>query len=126
VGGADDVDHRNGVGLDNRRKNLRHSDHSRNGANSLRSHNSTGLKGVIATPRNKTNPWRAEVRRNGVACHLGYFPTAQAAARAYQAKAIELYGEFARFTPEPLNPLLDFLQGDFAKQRERARQGSAA
>jgi hypothetical protein len=112
LGIAGDVDHKNGVGLDNRRENLRLSDHSKNGANCLHGDNSSGFKGVIAIPRNKTNPWKAEIRHRGRRFHLGYFPTAEAARDAYQAKALEIYGEFARFERPVLDPVLRHLQGD--------------
>ncbi len=105
------VDHRNGVGLDNRRSNLRLASQSQNDANSWNKSNASGLKGVIAVPRNKKNPWRAEIKHHRKRYHLGYFATAEEAEAAHKKKAIEIYGEFARFQREPLDPVLRFLQG---------------
>jgi hypothetical protein len=37
----------------------------------------------------------AKIAMNGTPYHLGYFETAEAASLAYQAKALQLVGEFA-------------------------------
>jgi len=39
--------------------------------------------------------WRATIMINSKQVHLGYFVSEIEAAKAYNAKAIELYGEFA-------------------------------
>jgi AP2-like factor (euAP2 lineage) len=41
-------------------------------------------------------PWKAAITINGRTIHLGYFATEEEAARAYDARAIEVHGEFAR------------------------------
>jgi AP2 domain len=123
--GVRGVDHRNGVGLDNRRENLRISSQSQNDANCVHKNNTTGFKGVVAVPRHKTKPWKAEIKQNGKRYHLGYFATREQAAAAYRRKAVELYGEFARFEPVALDPVLAFLQGAYAaKQRDRTANGA--
>lgn len=88
------VDHIDGNGLNNRRSNLRHATNSQNLANAgKRRHNTSGFKGVMwYAPSNK---WRAEIRFNNRSTHLGYFGSAEAAARAYDMAALELHGEFA-------------------------------
>ena len=54
--------------------------------------NQTGLIGVTDMKKLKIKKWRAKIERK----HIGYYKTAEEAARAYDAKAKELYGEFAR------------------------------
>ena len=88
------VDHINRNGLDNTRKNLRICTRSENLMNSKKPElNSTSkYKGV-----NKCgNSWRAEIRLNRKGFYLGKFKTEKEAALAYNKKAIELFGEFAR------------------------------
>lgn len=90
-----EVDHRNGNPLDNRRRNLRPCSRAENLWNRPRYRNNTsGYKGVTycRTPR----LWRAQIAAHGKRYYLGYFKSARAAARAYDAAARELHGEFAR------------------------------
>lgn len=86
------VDHRNHDGLDNRRANLRLCTNAQNQAN-RKAQSASGFKGVIRTP--STGKYRAHICPAGKFIHLGTFPTAEEAARAYDEKAKELYGEFA-------------------------------
>lgn len=81
------VDHINGNSLDNRRANLRLASAKDNAANTRRKANRSGFIGVQPT---KTGKFFAVISLN-----LGTFDTAEDAARAYDAKAIELFGEFA-------------------------------
>lgn len=89
------TDHRNGDGLDNRRSNLREATPIENGRNcSKRPHNTSGFKGV--TWHKLRHKWMAQIKPGGEKNRcLGYFPTAEEAARAYDAAARELHGEFA-------------------------------
>jgi hypothetical protein len=85
-----EVDHRNRNGLDNRRENLRLATRSQQMANRrLFTQTSTGYKGVAR--RGAKFAAYIGARR----MYLGLFPTAEAAALAYDAKAVELFGEFA-------------------------------
>lgn len=89
------VDHANGNGLDNRRSNLREATVSQNSANSRRStRNRSGFKGVSwDKARSK---WRATIQFDGHYRNIGRYPSAEDAARAYDAAAREHFGEFAR------------------------------
>jgi len=87
------VDHKNGDGLDNRRENLRLCTSTQNKYNSkMRSHNTSGYKGVCKGYGSK---WTASMSCGGRRLYLGTFETGEQAAKAYDAKARELFGEFA-------------------------------
>jgi hypothetical protein len=91
------VDHINGDLLDNRKSNLRLCSNSQNIRNQNKhKDNTSGYKGVSYNKRLKTNPWSAQIKYNRHSYHLGYYPTKELAAIAYNNKAIELFKEFAR------------------------------
>jgi hypothetical protein len=95
--GANDgqqVDHANRNGLDNRRTNLRVATLQQNNHNaSKRKDNTSGFKGVshAGDPRS----FRAMIGFNGKQEWLGRYATAEEAAHVYDARARELFGEFA-------------------------------
>lgn len=93
-----ETDHRNGNGLDNRRCNLRFATRSQNNANRKKFKTSSNrFKGVCRTvSRIGTVRWRAIVSRGGRRYDAGSFIDEESAARAYDRKLLELYGEFAR------------------------------
>ncbi len=89
------VDHINGDGLDCRRSNMRWATKSQQQANQgLSRANTSGYRGVSWVPRK--SKWLSRIKTNRVQVHLGYFMTPGDAARAYDRKALELFGEFAR------------------------------
>jgi hypothetical protein len=88
-----DIDHVNGDGLDNRRANLRPCNDAQNQANSIPVLARSGYRGVARTPSGR---WRASIKLANRNIHLGLFATAEDAARAYDAAAIEAWGEYAR------------------------------
>ena len=92
-----EVDHINGVGLDNRRENLRISTHRQNMQNrKIPSHNTTGYKGVIFKGNEKRKKkYQAHIKINGKEKYLGYYFTPQEAALAYNIAAKEYFSEYA-------------------------------
>ena len=92
---TESVDHINGNGLDNRRDNIRICTAQQNQMNRQNhSIHSSGYKGVSFHKKNKR--WRATINLNGKQVSAGCYPTPKLAAIAYNEKAIELFGEFAR------------------------------
>lgn len=89
------VDHVNGDKLDNRRSNLRKGPQYLNMGNiGLSSHNTSGYKGV--SWNKKKNKWEANIQDNRKKRFLGYFETKENAAEAYNKRALEQWGEYAR------------------------------
>jgi hypothetical protein len=82
------VDHVNGDGLDNRRCNLRLATTQQNTANSRR--NTHAKSGYIGVHAHKSGKFFANFTIN-----LGTYDNAEDAARAYDAKVTEMFGEFA-------------------------------
>ncbi len=87
------VDHINGNGLDNRRCNLRLCTRQQNAYNSKRCKGTSKYKGVHF--ERATGKWRATITCKGEHYNLGLYDNEVEAARAYDRKAIELFGEFA-------------------------------
>ena len=88
------VDHINHNGLDNRRENLRICTHAENQHNSRKQKNNTsGYKGVYWDKSKKK--WRAQIKKDNK-IHIGMFDIIEEAARAYDAKAKELFGGYAQ------------------------------
>ena len=89
------VDHRDGDGLNNQDDNLRFADSSQNRRNSKhRADASTAYKGVQV--QKLSNKYAARLKVGKKNLYLGSFETPEEAARAYDEKAKELFGEFAR------------------------------
>ena len=94
-----DVDHEDGNTLNNKKSNLRPCTDTQNGGNQkLAKNNTSGYKGVHW--HNQALKWQAGVfkkeilKRKYHSC--GLFDDKIDAARAYDRKAIELFGDFAR------------------------------
>jgi hypothetical protein len=92
---VDHIQHGEFGGLDNRRSNLRLATPRGNSANGrMRANNTSGYRGIHWVAR--ASKWHATIRNiAGKKVHLGYFVTPEEAARAYDAAALEVYGEFA-------------------------------
>ena len=90
------VDHKNNDYLDNRVENLRFASHSQSAMNrrferTPTSQYASRFKGVYP----QGSRWRAHIRVDGVLKHLGTYDTEEDAARVYDLKAVEYFGEFA-------------------------------
>ena len=90
-----DIDHINGNKLDNRKENLRVCSRSQNMANSKKHKNSTSKYKGVSWSRSKKR-WRVTIMKNRKAYFLGLFDNPVDAATAYDKKALELSGEFAK------------------------------
>lgn len=91
------IDHANGTTSDNSWVNLREATRSQNGANSKVSRSkakASPYKGVYLD--RKLNKWMAQVSPNGKRITIGRFSTPEQARDAYNDKAREVFGEFAR------------------------------
>lgn len=86
-----DVDHRDGYTLNNQDYNLRLATTSQNLANSVTCCGVTGFRGVFP----HGNGFRARTSLNGKVIRLGTYPTPEIASAVYEAKRIEIFGEFA-------------------------------
>ena len=103
VSQGEKIDHIDGNGLNNTKANLRICTHSQNMYNSQKPQHKSGrpttskYKGVFyKSDRNRPRPWMARIQYEGKAHYLGTYTTEEEAARAYDFKAVELHGEFAR------------------------------
>lgn len=89
-----DVDHINHNGLDNCRKNLRTCTRSQNNGNARKFvKSSSKFKGV--TWDKSKRKWQAQITHNRTNINLGRFSDEVLAAKAYDGKARELFGDFA-------------------------------
>ena len=89
------VDHINRDRLDNRRANLRMATNAQNQANVTKRQGMTSrYKGV--SRHTATGRWQARISVEGKQMHLGYFAHEADAARAYDARAREVFGVFAQ------------------------------
>jgi hypothetical protein len=94
------VDHIDGNGLNNTRDNLRVCTHAENCRNSRhRKRNTSGYRGV--THHIPSDQWIAYITTDMRREYLGYYPTAEDAARAYDVVALRLHGDFARLNFKP-------------------------
>jgi hypothetical protein len=94
------LDHANGNGLDCRRDNIRAASRSQNSTNRRRRRdNVSGFVGVrLRRDTPLPRPWQARiVDASGRRRTIGYFATAEEAARARDAAARESHGEYASF-----------------------------
>lgn len=91
------IDHKNGNGLDNRKDNLRIATSSQNARNRRACAGSTSkYKGVSWHKQHGkwyVGIWHREAKRH---VFIGLFEDEIQAAKAYDRKAVELFGEFAK------------------------------
>lgn len=89
------LDHKNGIGYENRISNLRLCTQSENCCNARRNKGKKLPKGVRHAPH--SDRYCARISHNKKLIHLGTFDTTEQAHKAYKKAAIELHGVFARF-----------------------------
>ena len=85
------VDHIDGNGLNNQKKNLRLCSHTQNLWNQRK--RNKGYKGVTRHPN--SDKWAVHITHHHETIYLGCFTCQEAAARNYDKLAKILYGEFA-------------------------------
>lgn len=90
-GDGKQADHINHNGLDNRRKNLRVCTAQQNRFNKRVLKGSSKYKGVTSVK----GKWKARICHNYKTTHIGTYKTQVEAAQAYDAKAHQLFREFA-------------------------------
>lgn len=90
-----DVDHRDNYGLNCQKYNMRICTRSQNLMNRRKTKNCTSkYKGVYFNKQ--SNKFIAHIQFNKIRIHLGYFKNEIEAAKAYDEKAKELFGEFIK------------------------------
>ena len=89
---GDHIDHN---GLNNQRSNIRIATRSQNVANRKSSKNSSSKYLGVTLKKGKYTYWYAQIEKEGKVFSLGTHKFEEDAARAYDAKAKELHGEFA-------------------------------
>ena len=85
------IDHKNHIALDNKKDNLRLATREQNSRNIMSTKSKTGFKGV----RKQGSKYQARIGINKNQIYLGTFDTPEDAAKAYDIKAVEMFGEFA-------------------------------
>jgi hypothetical protein len=91
--GRNEIDHRDGNGLNNQKSNLRRTTFLKNSKNRGRYLNNTsGFKGVVK----RTHGFVAMISIRGKAKYLGFSKDPRDMAKIYDAAAIKNYKEFAR------------------------------
>lgn len=85
------IDHADGNGLNNQRKNIRFCNHSQNAVNRIKRSGRYKYLGIW----HSDNRIRAGVRVNGKLINLGSFKSEIEAAIAYDQAALKYFGEFA-------------------------------
>ncbi len=102
VGPGEEIDHKNGDGLDNRKHNLRIATRQQNCANTPpQPSNTSGFKGVYW--RKERRSWVALIQVNRRQRYIGSFRSKEDAARAYDRVAHDVFGEFAYLNfPDPV------------------------
>lgn len=90
------IDHKDRNGLNNQKENLRICTPTQNGANKIKQSNKTSSKYKGVYWHRLSSRWVAQVGINNKCYNLGSFKTESEAAKIYNKKARELFGNFAR------------------------------
>ena len=96
------IDHINHNGLDNRKANLRVVTRQQNTWNKRKQRGGCSSKYKGVTWLKRSGKWQVRITYNGKSIFIGYFEDQVDAAKAYDAKAAELYGDYAALNfPNP-------------------------
>lgn len=90
------TDHIDRNGLNNQKYNLRICTHAQNMCNRAWKKHSSKYKGVSLIKNRKYKKWMATIAKNKKNYFLGTFYNEEEAAMAYNNKALELHGDFAK------------------------------
>jgi hypothetical protein len=95
---AEEIDHKDGDGLNNRRENLRPATHSQNMSNRKKFKNKAfkSSKFLGVHWREEVKKFRAYITLNRKRLNIGHFEDEIEAAKKYDEKAKEIFGDFAR------------------------------
>lgn len=101
----DCIDHADRNTVNDRIENLREATHAQNMANTNKNKKSNSpYKGVTIEKGRANIRWRSKIMFDGKRISIGLFESEQAAALAYNRKAVEIYGEFANLNIiKPIN-----------------------
>ena len=90
-----EVDHIDGEGLNNQKTNLRNCTRLQNVLNqkTQKSNKTSKYRGVLW---NGKRGWRVQIQYKSTVYYLGYYTNEEQAARIWDKKAVELFGDFAR------------------------------
>lgn len=91
-----EVDHIDGIGFHNEKHNLRLCSRIENSYNQKKQSRKTSSRFKGVSRHSKGNKWFARIGLGGVSIYLGLFGNEEDAAKAYDLKARELFGEFAK------------------------------
>lgn len=91
---GEEVDHKDGNGLDCRRSNLRVCNSQKNNMNRRKSPNGTSSFKGVSWDKSR-DQWRATIKINRKMQYLGRFTSEVVAAETYDSAAMRLFGEFA-------------------------------
>lgn len=94
-----EIDHQDGNGINNQRYNLRLVTHEQNTMNRRSTKGVSRFKGV--SWHKDRNKWLSQIQTSRKRKYLGYFNSEEDAARAYDAAALEYFGEFAALNFQP-------------------------
>lgn len=109
-------DHKDNDFTNNQKENLRECTYLQNAANKKKycRSSTSKYKGIRLHAKGK---WTAQLQYRRKQIYIGYFDNEEEAARAYDRKAIEIWGEFAS-----LNFPAEQLEQMMAQQKQQAKQ----